>query len=259
MAAPPDGLPSVVLVHGLRTSRAIWAAQLAHLGAAGVRAVAVDLPGHGARFDEPYTADAAQQVVADAVAAVPGPVVLVGLSLGGYTVLRYAAERPARVVAVVAAACTAEPRGRPVALYRDAASAVVTGWEGTAPARRAARAVLRPRRGRTPAPASDPDLARQPGWEVVTAALSGLAGRSSLATLAAVRVPVRLVNGVRDPMRVDERRHLAANPRARLTVIPGAGHDVSTDAPAAFDAELDDVIAQVLAEASSATGARLDP
>ncbi|WP_319946599.1 alpha/beta fold hydrolase, partial [Cellulosimicrobium cellulans] len=46
--------PPVVLVHGSRTSRSMWRDQLAALGRAGVRAVAVDLPGHGVRRGEAF-------------------------------------------------------------------------------------------------------------------------------------------------------------------------------------------------------------
>ena len=47
----------VVLVHGLRTSRTMWRAQLEALARAGRPAVAVDLPGHGTRLGEPFTLD----------------------------------------------------------------------------------------------------------------------------------------------------------------------------------------------------------
>jgi pimeloyl-ACP methyl ester carboxylesterase len=40
-------------------------------------------------------------------------------------------------------------------------------------------------------------------------------------------------------MRLDESRHLAAAERGALVVVPGAGHDVNTDAPDAFNRVLD--------------------
>ena len=48
----------VVLVHGLRTSATMWRRQLAALARHDVDAVAIDLPGHGTRMDEPFTLDA---------------------------------------------------------------------------------------------------------------------------------------------------------------------------------------------------------
>ena len=51
----------VVLVHGLRTSATMWRRQLAALARHDVDAVAIDLPGHGTRMDEPFSLDAALQ------------------------------------------------------------------------------------------------------------------------------------------------------------------------------------------------------
>jgi pimeloyl-ACP methyl ester carboxylesterase len=75
----------------------------------------------------------------------------------------------------------------------------------------------------------------RPGWDVVTDALTHVAGRSSVADLRAVRAPVWLVNGERDRMRLGEKRHLVAAERGALVVVPRAGHDVNTDAPDAFN------------------------
>ena len=65
--------------------------------------------------------------------------------------------------------------------------------------------------------------------------LTSLDGYSPLADLRSTAVPVWLVNGSRDPLRLDERRYLEARPGARLTVVPRAGHDVNAHAPVAFN------------------------
>jgi pimeloyl-ACP methyl ester carboxylesterase len=87
---PPDA-PQVVLVHGWLCSAQVWAAQVADLGER-VRLIAHDQPGHGrtpapadGRYDLDLLGDVLAAVVADATA--PGPIVLVGHSLGGMTVL----------------------------------------------------------------------------------------------------------------------------------------------------------------------------
>lgn len=260
-ARPQDGRstaarPGVVFVHGMRTSSAIWSSQVDHVRRAGHEAVAVDLPAHGARRAERFSMGRAFEVIDGAASSFrPGtPVVVVGLSLGGYTSLAWAARRTRAapdgdappLAGVVAAACTADPRGKPVALFRDAARLAVSG---TTAARRAAlrtwRAPLgwvRSRPGGTDVPAVHTgapggmvDEAYRPGWDVVTDALTGLAGRSSVANLRAIRAPVWLVNGARDRMRLEESRHLAAAARGALVVVPDAGHDVNTEAPAAFN------------------------
>ncbi|WP_036968458.1 alpha/beta fold hydrolase [Promicromonospora kroppenstedtii] len=250
---------SVVFVHGMRASGAIWENQIEHVRAAGHEAVAVDLPAHGSRRHDRFTMEGAFEAVDDAVASLPaGPVALVGLSLGGYTSLAWAArpDTTDRLVGVVAAACTADPKGKPVRLYRDIS-------------RRVANAVYLSRRlrGRVVHPAvhrmqlaveampfsplqSAPggaDLRRleiaprqtaemhRPTWDVVTDALTDLAGMSSIANVRAARVPLWFVNGAHDRMRIEEQRHLAAARDGALVVLPNAGHPVNTDAPTAFN------------------------
>ena len=83
----------MVLVHGIRTSATMWREQSEALDAAGVAHLAVDLPGHGARLGERFTLDGALDALDEAVDALPGPVLLCGLSLGGYLGLHWAGGR----------------------------------------------------------------------------------------------------------------------------------------------------------------------
>ena len=140
------------------------------------------------------------------------PPLLVGLSLGGYASLAYA--RRAR----------AQDR-------RRGPGGLLDGDQGQAPHayRRAA--------GSSPA-----RCASAAHWHVVTDMLTSLAGYSPLADLRRTAVPVWLVNGSRDPLRLDERRYLEARPGARLTVVPRAGHDVNAHAPVAFNRVLLDAL-----------------
>ncbi|MFD4994096.1 alpha/beta fold hydrolase [Cellulosimicrobium cellulans] len=265
--------PAVVFVHGMRTSGAIWDRQVEHVRALGHDAVAVDLPAHGARAHERFTLDRSFEVIDEAAASF-GPdrrVVLVGLSLGGYTSLAWAARRPTHLAGVVAAACTSDPKGKPVALYRDVARLVVAGGGAVGRgARWAARTSATAwgtiaRGGRSlpggavssyalagPADVGAPTPAA-PGWHVVTDALTQLAGRSWLAHVRDVDVPVWLVNGARDHMRLDEQRYLAAAADAALVVVPRAGHDVNSEAPEAFNR----VLGRALADFGRVRGARL--
>ena len=276
--------PAVVFVHGMRTSSAIWDRQVDHVRAAGYDALAVDLPAHGERRDERFSLPRAFEVLDEAADSF-GPdrrIALVGLSLGGYTSLAYAAREARglprgehapggheegahalgghalgghetslavprqRLAGVLAAACSSDPRGKPVALFRDVARISVAG--AAAARRRASAAGTRWRaaltgKGSRPGGADVAALVGgaaavgpyRPGWDVVTDALTHLAGRSSIADLRATRVPVWLVNGSRDHLRLEEQRHLAAAYQGALVVVRGAGHDVNTDAPDAFN------------------------
>lgn len=256
--------PGVVFVHGMRTSSAIWDAQLGHVRDAGHEAVAVDLPAHGTRRDARFGLEAAFDAIDEAVASLDpaAPLALVGLSLGGYTSLGWAARRSPladRLSGVVACACTTDPRGKPVAAYREVARRVVAGrdvaraaWVGLrgslallpdgVPLGGALTGGLVPRRSSAPGGAdlgaltvAPGQAAFRPGWDVVTDALTHLAGRSSVADVRALRVPVWFVNGARDTMRLEEQRHVAAARDGALVVVPGAGHDVNSDAPDAFN------------------------
>lgn len=195
----------VVFVHGVRTSSAIWDRQVAALTEVGHPCVTVDLPGHGSRAHEQFTLQSAFAAIDEGVRRSPEPPLLVGLSLGGYTSLAYAAQNPGAVAGVVLSGCSTEIRGKPLSAYRRLAA-------------RVSRTL-----SRTPAK-----------WHVVSDMLVALHGYSSLADLRRVRVPVWVVNGRWDILRFGERRVVAARPEARLHVIRRAGHDVNSHAPVAF-------------------------
>jgi pimeloyl-ACP methyl ester carboxylesterase len=196
---------AIVFVHGTRTSSAIWDAQVAALGLAGHAAHAVDLPGHGARIGERFTLPGAIAAIDEAVTAHDTPPLLVGLSLGGYASLAYAAEHQRAVAGVVLSGCSTELAGKPLHLYRRFTGRLA--------------ATFRP----------------SGTWHVVEDMLHALHGYSSLADLRRLLLPVWFVNGQHDPLRWGERRFLASQPGARLHVVPGAGHDVNTHAPTAYN------------------------
>lgn len=210
-ASRPAVLRPVVFVHGLSTSSAIWAHQVEVLTRLGHDCLTVDLPGHGRRGHERFTLEGALRAIDDAVRRLPNPPLLVGLSLGGYTSLAYAARHEGAVAGVFLSGCSTEIKGWPLRGYRRVSPVF-------------ARATRK---------ATDT-------WHVVTDMLAALHGHSSLADLRRLpgQVPVWFVNGRWDVLRYGERRLVAARPGARLTVVKGAGHDVNTHAPTAFTALL---------------------
>jgi len=96
--------PTVVFLHGFAGARGQWHTYLPEAAAAGFRAYAVDLPGHGQSpplVTRPSSALAwAETVHAWLDAHVAPPVHLVGHSLGGYLALAYAARAPERVASL---------------------------------------------------------------------------------------------------------------------------------------------------------------
>ena len=99
-AGPVDG-PPVLLVHGFSVPSYIYDPTFDALAAAGHRVIRYDLYGRGSS-DRPRGAyDIARYTrqideLLDAL-GIPGPVDLVGLSMGGVITASYAAEHPARV------------------------------------------------------------------------------------------------------------------------------------------------------------------
>lgn len=231
--------PTVLLVHGVRTSRSMWRAQLVALEAAGVPALALDMPGHGARHAEAFTVDGAVATIETAARAVDGPLVVVGLSMGGYLVLHWAARTTRPLAAVVAASCSTRPRGPGLDAYRRAAAAIARMPDGGAGLGDALAGRFLPPDGRADVAAGGMALG------VMEPVLAGLAGVDTLADVAAVDAPIWLVNGRWDHFRGEERRFLRACRDGRLVIVPGATHLVSLVRPVAFNRVLLEVVEEV--------------
>jgi pimeloyl-ACP methyl ester carboxylesterase len=174
------------------------------------------------RAGERFTLHGALDAIGHAVEGFPVKPLVVGLSLGGYSTLAYAARHEDTVAGIVLAGCSTEIRGKPVGAYRTVAHHVA----------------------RTVRPAGGT-------WHVVTDMLAAMGGHSSLADLRRLRVPVWLVNGRRDVLRLEERRYLAARPGTRLTVVRRAGHDVNSHAPVVFNRILLDALHDLRSAATS--------
>ncbi len=205
----------IVFVHGTRTSSVIWDAQVDTLRRAGHPTTAVDLPGHGERTDERFTLGGAMETIDQAVGAGDRPPLLVGLSLGGYTSLAYAAEHQQKLAGVMLSGCSTELAGKPLRAYRHASTWLADTFRPTGT------------------------------WHVVADMLDALHGYSCGSALERLVLPVWLVNGSRDPLRLHERQFRNAVPGAQLHVVPRAGHDVNAHAPDAFNRILLDALAEL--------------
>ncbi len=229
----------VVFVHGLRTSRSMWRVQVAAVEAAGHRALAIDLPGHGRRVGEEFTLGAAVDAVRQGVEAVGGRALVVGLSLGGYVAIAHAARHPEQVAGLVAASCCTRPRALVVGAW-DAASHLVLRLPDRGSRLNAAAVRLA-----LPAVGAADAAAGGFALEVMTPVLRALRGWDVLADLRSVAAPVWLVNGRFDHFRGEERAFLAACRDGRLVVVPGATHLVSLVRPTRFSRTVLEALATV--------------
>ncbi|WP_309102625.1 alpha/beta hydrolase [Microbacterium sp.] len=246
----------VVFVHGIRTSRTMWLSQEAHLEERGIRSVAIDLPGHGATLGDPFAIEKALAAVDRAVrtAAVDGPVLLVGHSMGGLLALSVAgSEEPPPVAGVVAASCTAFPRGAALRTYRLLASAMnALPGRGSWLTKRVLAATL-------PVETREHFGAGGYAYDAQDAALSSLVSLDLTASLTRIGVPLWYVNGQWDQLRVNEAQFLRLTPHAELIVVPRTTHLVTAMRPGIFNAVLDLAVASIVTRESEGAISRPEP
>lgn len=258
-----SGIP-LLLLHGFPLDHRMWSRQ-ADL-AEHVRLIAPDQRGFGASAAVDPTLDSGpasiEQLADDAVALldslhVARPAVVCGLSMGGYVAQHVAARHPDRVAAVVLVDTKLEA-DTPEAKAARADLAAKAGRLGQAivadamiPRLLAAAAESAPGRAGIEAELRRMIVA-QP-IETIQAALAALAARPDMTdAMRHVRVPALLVVGAEDAITPPEclERALAVMPRARLVIVPGAGHMTPLESPAAFNA----AVLAFLAEAGVARG-----
>lgn len=221
-------MASVVLVHAIRTSATMWRQQCRVLEETGTPHIAVDLPGHGSRAGEPFTLEAARAVLDGAVASLPAPHVVVGLSLGSYVAIDWAARTDVPPTAMLLASCGTRPRGIGLRGYLALASLI-----GRLPDRGLGLHTWLT--GRVLDAETGADLlAGGVALDAMVPTLREVARIDLLGSLARIEAPIWFVNGSRDHFRVEEHRMLAAARAGTLVIVPRAGHLVALDRPEEF-------------------------
>ncbi|MEU1669583.1 alpha/beta hydrolase [Streptomyces sparsogenes] len=237
LVAGEDRDPDVLLVHGTYWSR-VWLPVMPALAAAGLRPIAVDLPGLGHSGGELTVETAAVPALAAWVArfaaalGLPEPLRVAGHDIGGAVaqhLLTGDAPRVERLALVNSVTYDSWPVPA-VARFRDpAARAAVTVEELLASRRTALTAALgRPAGEQEIAeylqPWTEPRTARS--WLCLAAAADSRHTLSQVPALAASAAPKLLVWGEEDrfqPITYAE-RFAAEMPRTELVRVPGAGH-----------------------------------
>lgn len=243
------GAPTILFVHGWCCSAFTWRHALPAAAAAGYRAVAVDLRGHGAS-DKPlepelYTLPALGRHLLDILDALGlERALVVGHSMGGAVAVRAALDEPERIAGLVLVSPVAfgavplmklvhwlTPSVVEPALARGSRSAV---------ARLAVRVTLRLASGRWRrpdprvvdeywAPARSPEFVR--AMVRVAHAFDWSPGRPE--ELERVRCPTTVLFGTRDVLVRGGRaeRYVRCIPGARLLTVRGGGHVLPEEEP----------------------------
>lgn len=247
-----DGLP-VVFIHGYPLGRWMWAPQIAGLADA-ARVIAPDLRGHG---DSSATAgEYTMDLLADDIhamldiLAIKKPVVLCGLSMGGYVALAFCRRYPQRVAGLVMAASRASADAPETRANRDKTMALAKEKGLPAIVEQMLPKMMAPQTYQT-----KPELVERVRLIMEAVSLDGVLGDQagmknrpdSLPTLAAFDKPLLIIQGEEDqfaPREVAEAMKNAA-PQARMALIPAAGHLPNLEQPELFNQVLREFLKQL--------------
>jgi pimeloyl-ACP methyl ester carboxylesterase len=241
------GLP-LVFLHGFTSCAQAWFQQLEHFGSRH-RVIAYDSVNHGMSSSSPR--DAEEPDRADELEAVLGALcierpVLLGNSMGGNTVLRWAARHPERALALVPSGTGVGGDGQPRAALREPideqtlllpiGDSLTEGFAKREPRlyqrylriRSTATSIENRRHPRRPSAAS-------------SAERSGLAERVSR-----IRVPLLAIVGSLDAARLRAEELHKRVPRSEYCVIEGAPHNVYYEAAAEYNRQVDAFLERAL-------------
>jgi pimeloyl-ACP methyl ester carboxylesterase len=240
-----SGLP-LVLLHAFPLDHSMWALQ--EPLAEQVRLVVPDLRGFGGSDEgvpEGITALADDVVALLDALHVSDPAVICGISMGGYVAQHVAARHPDRVAAVILVATKLEADSAEARAGRSDLAAKVGRLglgilaDAMIPRLLADSAEARGAPGRAHVEALLRRTILMQRVETVQAALAALGSRPDMTdALRRLRPPALLVAGAEDAITPPACLEAAEAiiPKAKLLIVPGAGHMVPLEQPAVFNA-----------------------
>jgi 3-oxoadipate enol-lactonase len=239
--------PVIVLIHGFPLDRSMWSHQRASVGSI-YRVIAPDLRGHGtsAAPEGIYTVDGMADDVIELLDALQldQPLVVGGLSMGGYVALSIAVRYPERVKGLMLLNSRAAADSPDAATNRET---IATQIEATGDPSSFLDSML-PKLFARSTIEHHPELIKR--WHsrmakiparTIIGTLRGLATRPDrTGDLAGIKVPTLVIAGGEDQIiPLDESRRMAESfPDARLVVIPGSGHLAPVENHQATDAAI---------------------
>lgn len=233
--------PPLICIHGSGDSAQAWDAVIHHLGTAAPDALALDLPGHGARAHEtppqpPTLPVYAAAVLADLDRRGLGEGILVGHSLGSAIAMQVALDAPQRVRGIVLVGAGARLRVLPAVLELARTDPAAAQRQLLTLAYAPANETMAERYLAAEQPiASDAlysDLAACNGFDV-------------MARLPDMHQPALVLVGESDRLTPPKyAAYLAEHlPASTLVVIPNAGHMLMDEAPGAVARAISDWVA----------------
>ena len=245
-----NGIP-VLFIHGYPLNNELWAPQTDYLSEF-VQVIAPDLRGHGYSESTPYddlgSEGNSMDLMAEDCAAVLNklniskPVVLCGLSMGGYVSFAFYRKFPDRVRGLILAATRASADSTEAIKARNEAIQLARS-EGP-------KAIVEASLPKMMAPitySQQPDLVQRvrgimlnTSLDGIIADLIGMKNRpDSTPLLSNILVPTMIIHGNDDqiiPIEEVESMHKAI-PKSNLVIIQDAGHLVNLEQPAIFNEE----------------------
>ncbi len=236
----------LLLLHGYPLNREIWRPQVEHL-ADTAQVIAPDLRGHGESSApaEPYTVDRLADDLVELLdhLGLAGPVVVGGLSMGGYVALAFHRRHPDRVAGLILAATRAGADSEAGKANRDKAMALARDQGVAAIADSMLPKLLAPE-----SYTAQPSLVHSVRQIMTATPLNGVIGDltamrdrpDATELLSGITQPVLVIHGQADQLipSSEAEAAYARLPNARLALVPHAGHLLNLEQPEAFNAEV---------------------
>ena len=229
-----DSRPTLVLLHAFPLDRRMWHPQADALAEC-ARVMVPDLPGFGESDAAPPSLDAWADEIDELLDDLAGgePVVVAGLSMGGYVALRLAARHPERLEALILAYTRAGADSEEGRAARDQAIFKVR--------RHGVATLAEDLLGKLFSPQAPPDavafareIILEQSPEAVAAALAAMRDRpDSGPVLPGIDVPTLVIVGADDVLTPPPEAEAMARaiPNSWLVRIPRAGHLANLEAP----------------------------
>jgi 3-oxoadipate enol-lactonase len=246
--------PTVLFVHGFPFSLEMWRGQIDAVLAEGFRAVAYDIRGHGMSDvgDGQYTIESHVDDLFALLDHLKIPkAAIVGLSMGGYIMLRALEREPGRFVAAVLCDTRSEADTDEGRIKRAASVRAVKKNGPTAFAADYVKMMFAQETISTNPAAVESIrqvIARTPPLSLAGTLIALAARTDTTASLGKISVPTLILVGERDAVTPppSSQSMKAKIPGAELQIVPGAAHLSNLDNPAYFNEKLLTFLKRVL-------------